>query len=51
VLTGFWLGGPKGRDHGEDLGVSERITLSWTLGRYVRNGFGWLRIGSNGRIL
>jgi hypothetical protein len=33
VLTGFWLGGPKARDHWEDLGVCGRITLSWTLGR------------------
>jgi hypothetical protein len=27
VFTGFWLGGLKGRDHWEDLGVGERITL------------------------
>jgi hypothetical protein len=33
VLTGFWLGGPKARDHWEDLGVGVRITLRWTLGR------------------
>jgi hypothetical protein len=33
VLTGFWLGGPKARDHWEDLGVGRKITLSWTLGR------------------
>jgi hypothetical protein len=32
VLTGFCLGGPKVRDHWVDLGVGERITLSWTLG-------------------
>jgi hypothetical protein len=32
VLTGFWLGGPKGRDHWEDLSVGGRITLRWTLG-------------------
>jgi hypothetical protein len=31
VFTGFWLGGPKAKDHWEDLGVSERITLRWTL--------------------
>jgi hypothetical protein len=29
VLTGFWLGDPKARDHWEDLGVSGRITLRW----------------------
>jgi hypothetical protein len=33
VFTGFWLGGPKGRDHWEDLGVGGRITLRWTSGR------------------
>jgi hypothetical protein len=33
VFTGFWLGGPKVRDHWEDLGVDGRITLRWTLGR------------------
>jgi hypothetical protein len=27
------IGSPKVRDHWEDLGVSGRITLSWTLGR------------------
>jgi hypothetical protein len=29
VFTGFWLGGSKARDHWEDLGVGERITLRW----------------------
>jgi hypothetical protein len=33
VLTGFWLAGPKARGHWEDLDVSGRITLRWTLGR------------------
>jgi hypothetical protein len=33
VLIGFWLGGPKARDHWVDLGVDGRITLRWTLGR------------------
>jgi hypothetical protein len=33
VFTGFWLRDPKVRDLWEDLGVGERITLSWTLGR------------------
>jgi hypothetical protein len=31
VFAGFWLGGLKERDHWEDLGVSGRITLRWTL--------------------
>jgi hypothetical protein len=33
VFTGFWLGGPKERDHWQDLDVGRRITLRWTLGR------------------
>jgi hypothetical protein len=33
VFTGFRLGGPKVRDHREDLSVGGRITLRWTLGR------------------
>jgi hypothetical protein len=33
VFTGIWLGGPKARDHCEDLDVGGRITLRWTLGR------------------
>jgi hypothetical protein len=54
VFTGFWLGGPKVRDHWEDVGEGEMITLRWTLGREVstgRTGFGWLRTGSSGGIL
>jgi len=31
MFTEFSLGGPNGRDHLEDLGVGERITLRWTL--------------------
>jgi hypothetical protein len=53
VFTGFWLGGPKGRDHWEDLGAGEMMTLRWTLGRQVlmgRTGFGWLRVGSGGGL-
>jgi hypothetical protein len=33
VFTGFWLGGPKGRDHWEYLDVIERIALRRTLAR------------------
>jgi hypothetical protein len=49
-----WLGGPKARDHWEDLGIGGRITLIWTLGRWRsmgRTGFIWLRIGSSGGLL
>jgi hypothetical protein len=54
VFTGFWFGGPKERDHWEDLDVGERITLRWTLGRQGsmgRTGFSWLWISSSGEIL
>jgi hypothetical protein len=54
VFTGFWLGGPKERDHWEDLGVGGRIILRWTLGRQGsmgRTGFSWLRIGPSGGLL
>jgi len=33
VFTGFRLGGTTVRDRWEDLGVGEKITLRWTLGR------------------
>jgi hypothetical protein len=33
VFTGFQLGSPKVRDHWKDLGVGEKVTLRWTLGR------------------
>jgi hypothetical protein len=49
VFTWFSLGGPKVRDHWEDLGVGGKITLIWTLGIYGSMGrtrFGWLVIGS-----
>jgi len=54
VFTGFWSGGPKGRDLCEDIGVGGKITLRWALGRrgsIRRTGFGWLSIGSVGGLL
>jgi hypothetical protein len=33
MFEGFLLGGPKGRDHWEDIGIGGRITLRWTSGR------------------
>jgi hypothetical protein len=53
-FTGFWLGGPKVRDHCEDLGVGGRITLRCTLGRLGsmgQTGFSWLRIGSSDGVV
>jgi hypothetical protein len=29
-FTEFWLGGPKGRDHWEDIGVGGSIILRYT---------------------
>jgi predicted N-acetyltransferase YhbS len=54
VFTGFWLGSLKVRDHWEDLGIGERIILSWTLGRWGtmgQTGCSWLMMGSNGKLL
>jgi hypothetical protein len=54
VFIGFWLGGPKARDHWEDLGVGWRIVLRCTLGTYGsrgRTGFSSLRIGSSGGLV
>jgi hypothetical protein len=54
VFTGFWLGGPKARDHWEDVGAGRRIALRWILGRegsMGRTGFSWLRIGSGGWLV
>jgi hypothetical protein len=37
-VLGFWLGGPKVRDHWEDLDIGGRIILSLTLGSRDRWG-------------
>jgi hypothetical protein len=53
VFTGFWLGGPNGRDHWKDLSIGGRITLRWILriwGLMEQTGFDWLRIGSSDRF-
>jgi len=39
VFTGFWLGGPKGRDHWDNIKMGLRETGI--------HGFVWLRIESN----
>jgi hypothetical protein len=33
VFVGFWFGSPKLSDYWEDLGVGEKVTFRWTLGR------------------
>jgi hypothetical protein len=48
------VGKPEGERPLGNLGVDGKITLSWTSWRWGsmgRTGFGWLRIGSNGRLL
>jgi len=44
VFIGFWLGGPKVRDHLEDLGVAGRITLRWRPGSMGAN---WIRLAQD----
>jgi hypothetical protein len=54
MFTVFWFGGPKVRDHWEDVSIGGRIALRWTLRRQAsirRIGFGWLKIGSIGGLL
>jgi hypothetical protein len=54
VFTGFWLGGPKVRNHWEDLVVGGKIILRWTLEwqrSMGRTRFRWLRLGSSGGLL
>jgi hypothetical protein len=44
----------KGGDHFEALGTDESIILKWILEKQdgkVWNGFIWLKIGTNGRVL
>jgi hypothetical protein len=54
MRTKFWSENIKGRDHSENLGVDERITLNWILGEQGGKEwttFIWLRIGTSGDIL
>jgi hypothetical protein len=45
VLTGFCLGGPKARDHREDLGVGGRIKMNlWEIGI---DGANWIRLAQD----
>jgi hypothetical protein len=54
MFTGCWLGGRKGGDHCEDLGVGGENNIKPDLreiGIDGGTGSGWLRIGSSGGIL
>jgi hypothetical protein len=43
VFTGFWLGGPKARDHWEDLGVGGRINIEFDLREKEIDGANWIQ--------
>jgi hypothetical protein len=43
VFTGFWLGGPKGTDHWEDIGVGGRIKLRET----GIDGVNWIQLAQD----
>jgi hypothetical protein len=47
VLTGFWLGGSKARDHWEDLGVGGRVTLRRTLERLGVDEANWILLAQD----
>jgi hypothetical protein len=44
VLTGFWLGGPKVRDHWEDLGVGGEDNIKLELREIGIDGANWIRL-------
>jgi hypothetical protein len=54
VYTGYWWGKLKERNHLEDLGVDERIILTWTFEKWdgeALTGLQCLRIGTGNRLL
>jgi len=44
VFTGFWLGGPKVRDHGEDLNVGGKDNIKIDLRDIGIGGTNWIRL-------
>jgi hypothetical protein len=48
VFTGFWLGGPKGRDHWEDLGVGGTVTLRLYLREIGIDVVNWIQLAQDG---
>ena len=50
MLTGFWWGNLRGRDHFEDLSIDGRIILKGVFNKWYRvlTGLIWLRIGKGG---
>jgi hypothetical protein len=48
VFTGFWLGGPKLRDHWEDLGVGEgKKNIKLDLKEMGTRGANWIQLGQD----
>jgi hypothetical protein len=47
VFAGFWLGGPKGRDHSEDQSVGGRITLRLSLRQKGIDEANWIRLAQD----
>jgi hypothetical protein len=47
VFTGFWMGGPKVRDHWEGLGVGRRITLKMVLRETGIDGSNWIKLAQD----
>jgi hypothetical protein len=47
VLTGFWLGGPKARDHWEDLGVCWEDNIKMDLGDIGIDEANWIRLAQD----
>jgi hypothetical protein len=47
MFMGFWLAGPKVRDHWEDLGIGGRITVKWILVEIRTGGANWIQLAQD----
>jgi hypothetical protein len=47
VFTAFWMGGPKLRDHREDLGVGRRINIKMDPRERGIDGANWIRLAQD----
>jgi len=47
MLTGFWWGNLKERDHFEELGVTQRIILEWILKKVGWEDMDWINLAQN----